>query len=76
MDIIHIVFASVRDVLVEACSVFKLKISSISPFVEILEILLGMWTDTSTLPTSSSQQWLIGLWMGLGLRQSNQIFGI
>lgn len=62
--VMHILSANVRDVFVKGSSVFKSKLSSIFSFVERLETVLGMWKDTSTLPTSSPEQWLFGPWMG------------
>lgn len=72
----HILAASVRDVLVEACSTRELKISHISLFVESLGMLCGVWTDTSILPISSPQQWLIGLWKGSRTKTDQSICGV
>lgn len=40
IEIMHILSANIRDVYVEAYSVFELKISSIFPFVDTLETLV------------------------------------
>lgn len=42
VEVMHILSASVRDVLVEACSARELKLSHISLFVESLGTLRGV----------------------------------
>lgn len=76
IEVMHILSASVRNVLVEACSARELKISRISLFVESLGTLRGVWTDTSILPISSPQQWLIGLWKGSRTKADQSICGV